>query len=111
MPAGPADSLDHAIYSCEANRQAASIMLKCAQCYAGYLTSQGSLRLEVDVQDPFSLPTVTILATGFDHIWSNRQKTVATSEASMRAELLRHARRRRLREPTAILANILVISL
>ena len=106
------DSLYHAIYSCEANRQAASMMLKCAQCYAGSLTSEGSLRLEVDIQDPFSLPTVTILATGIDHIWSNRQTSVATSEASMRAELqaraelLRQARGRRLREAGAILANI-----
>ena len=115
--AGAEDNLHHAIYACEANMHAASIMLKCAQCYAVSLTPAGSLRLEVEVQEPFSLPKVTILATGFEHIWSNRQKSVSTSEASMRAELqaraelLRQARGRRLREAGAILPNILVICL
>ena len=81
-------------------------MLSCAQMY-----------LELEFQDPFTLPTVTILVTGLEHIWCNRMKSLATNVTSLKAELearaglLQQTRGRRLREAGAIMANILVISL
>ena len=84
---GHIDTLQHAIFNCEANKCSAAAMLKCAQCYSPGLTADGLLRLEVDVQDPFTLPTVTIIATGLELIWTSRMKTTTTREAAMRAEL------------------------
>ena len=87
-------------------------MLRAAQCYSPALSPAGLLRLEVEAQDPFALPTVVIVATGIDLIWSNRLKSAVTSLAAMRAELeararlFRQARGRRLREAGAIMANI-----
>ena len=115
--AAPEDTLLHAFYSCEANKTAAEIMLRCAQVYAPSLTPEGSLYLELEVQDPFALPTVTILVTGLELIWCNRMKSSVTNIASMKAELearaglLQQTRGRRLREAGAIMANILVTSM
>ena len=108
----PLDTLLHAIFECEANTTAAGAMLRAAQCYSPALSSAGLLRLEVEAQDPFALPTVVIVATGIELIWSNRLKSAVTSLAAMRAELearaglFRQARGRRLREAGAIMANI-----
>ena len=96
---------------------AAGVMLRAAQCYSPSLSPVGLLRLEVDAQDPFTLPTVVFIATGIELIWTNRMKSAVTSPAAMRAELqaraglLRQARGRRLREAGAIMANILAITM
>ena len=113
----PLDNLMHSIFECEANQSAAMVMLRCGQCYAPSLSAAGLLRLEVDAQDPFALPTVVIIATGIELIWTNRMKSAVTSQAAMRAELearaglFRQARGRRLREAGAIMANILAITM
>ena len=77
----------HSIFECEANQSAAMVMLRCGQCYAPSLSAAGLLRLEVDAQDPFALPTVVIIATGIELIWTNRMKSAVTSLTGMRAEL------------------------
>ena len=113
----PLDTLQHAIIECEANSAAAGAMLRGAQCYCPSLSPAGLLRLEVDAQDPFALPSVIIIATGVQLIWTNRLKSAVTSPAAMRAELearaglLQQARGRRLREAGAIMANILDITM
>ena len=92
-------------------------MLRGAQCYNASLSPVGLLRLEVDAQDPFTLPTVVLIATGIELIWTDSMKSAVTSPAAMRAELeagaglLRQARGRRLQEAGAILANILAITM
>ena len=92
-------------------------MLRCAQMYAPSLTPEGSLYLELEVQDPFTLPTVAILFTGLEHIWCNRMKSLATTVTSMKAELaaraglLQQIRGRRLRKVGAIMVNILVTNM
>ena len=114
---GQVDTLLHAVFNCEANNSAAAAMLRCAQLYSPSLSADGLLRLELEVEDPFTLPTVAIIATGVDLIWTNRMKTTTTSEAAMwaelqaRAGLLKQTRSRRLREAGAIMANILAIQL
>ena len=111
------DTLLHALSECEANKSAATLLLRCAQVYAPTLSAAGLLLLEVDAPDPFSLPTAAIIATGIELIWSNRLKSAGTSLAAMRAELearaglYRQARGRRLREAGAIMANILAITM
>ena len=115
--ATPVETLHHSIFTCQANHLAAEAMLRCAQRYSPSLTSNGLLLLELEVQDPFTLPTVAIIAAGLQLIWTNRMKSQVTSLASMRAELqaraelFRQTRGRRLREAGAIMANILVISI
>ena len=107
---GQVDTLLHAVFNCEANNRAAAAMLRCAQLYSPSLSADGLLRLELEVEDPFTLPTVAIIATGVDLIWTNRMKTTTTSEAAMwaelqaRAGLLKQTRSRRLREAGAIMA-------
>ena len=71
--------MQHAIFLCEANKLAAAAMLRSAQCYSASLTADRLLQLDVEVLDPFTLPTVTIVATGLELIWRNRMKTTATS--------------------------------
>ena len=107
------ETMHHAFYECQANSAAAVKMLNCARVYAPALTEEGSLRLEVIAEDPFALPTITLISTGLQLIWKNRQKSCNTSVANMKAEmearggLLRAAQGRRLREAGAIMANII----
>ena len=77
--AGEVENMQHAIFLCEANKLAAAAMLRSAQCYSASLTADRLLHLDVEVLDPFTLPTVTIVATGLELIWRNRMKTTATS--------------------------------
>ena len=96
------DTLHHAVFKCDANKCAAAAIFQCAKSYSPSLTADSLLRIDIEVQDPFSLPTVSIIATRIKLIWSHRVKTTTTSEAAMRAELaakaglLRQTRSRRL---------------
>ena len=113
----PVENLHHSIVACEANSLAAGLVLRCAQVYSPSVSPSGLLHLEVEAPDPFALPTVAIIATGLELIWSRRmqQPPAATSEATMRAELearaalFRQTQGRRLREAGAIIDNILAL--
>ena len=104
----------HCFFECSSNSLAASSMLECAKTYDQALTPTKCLRLDVRADDPFTLPTVVLLATGLLLIWTNRKFKKATSVWTMRAELearvqlLRRCRTRRLREAGNILNNIIV---
>ena len=78
----------HTIAKCEAIKAAAMLMLICAQVYASSLTASSLLLLEVDIQDPFALPIVLIIATGINIIWSNRLISAVTSRAAINDNML-----------------------
>ena len=83
----PLDTLQHAFFQCDANMAVAGVMLRAAQCYSPSLSPVGLLWLEVDAQDPFTLPTVVFIVTGIELIWTNRMKSAVTSLAAMLAKL------------------------
>ena len=102
----------HCFFSCSHNREAGEALLRCATSYARTLTAPALLRLEVEAEDPFLLPTIVLIATGLQLIWNNRHEKKITTLWSMRSELearislLRRTRKKQLREAANILDNM-----
>ena len=48
-------------------------MLQCAKTYDSDLDEIRCLRLDIRADDPFTLPTIMVLATGLSFIWANRK--------------------------------------
>ena len=109
----PFETTHYSIFHCEVDSQAAELVLRYPQDYSSSLSPGGLLHLEVEAPDPFALPTVAIIITGLELLWSNRMMSAATSEATMKAELdaraalFRQTQGRRLCKAGAIMANIL----
>jgi hypothetical protein len=88
-------------------------MLQCAKSYDSDLNEFRCLRLDIRADDPFTLPTLMILATGLSLIRANRKLKKVTTVWAMRAELearvqlLRRCSTRRLREAGNILCNMI----
>jgi hypothetical protein len=88
-------------------------MLRCAQSYDDQLTPEKSLSLQIRADEVFSLATITILTTGLEMIWANRQHKKVTTMFMMRAELecavsiRRRSRNRLIREAGDVIENIL----
>ena len=88
-------------------------MLRCAQSYDYQLTLEKSLTLEIWADEVFSLATITILSTGLEMIWANRQQKKITTLFMMSSELesavsiRRRSRNRKIREAGEIIDNIL----
>ena len=88
-------------------------MLRCAQSYDDQLTPEKALTLELRADEVFSLATITILSTGLEIIWANRQHKKITTMFMMRSELenavsiRRRSRNRKIREAGEIIENIL----
>ena len=77
----------HLFYFCSKNREAGEAVLRVAQAYDRNLTAEKSLRLEVQTDEVFTLPTTSILSTGLLFIWENRKQRKKTTLYMMRAEL------------------------
>ena len=71
---GEVETYLHCFYKCNRNSEAAAAILQCAQVYDHELTPERSLRLKVKADEVFSLPVISIIATGLQTIWNNRQK-------------------------------------
>ena len=77
------------------------------------MTLEKALRLELEADETFLLPTVILLTTGLEFIWENRKNRKATPVYKMRAELeaavsiRRKSRLRRVREAGNIMHNVL----
>ena len=103
----------HCFFNCIANKEASCSLLQCAQTYAPQVTPATVLNLEVECEDPFLLPTVVILSTGLQLIWTRRvDKKITTvwtmrSELEARVSLLRKTRRKKLIECGNIIENII----
>ena len=109
---GEVETYMHCFYTCAKNSDAASAMLRCAQTYDQDLTESKSLLLQVKADEVFTLATITILTTGLELIWANRQQKKATTLFMMRAELecavsiRRRSRNHLIREAGKIITNI-----
>ena len=87
--------------------------MRCIQSYDRSLSQEGSLRLELNADDPFLLPSTILLAMGLELIWENRKQKKPTSVLLMRAELemaisiRRRSRVRIIREAANIMENMI----
>ena len=110
---GDVETYIHCFFTCSKNQDAASAMLRCAQSYDDQLTPKKSLSLQIRADEVFSLATITILTTGLEMIWANRQHKKVTTMFMMRAELecavsiRRRSRNRLIREAGDVIENIL----
>ena len=110
---GNIESYDHYYFSCAANCEAMTSLLRCLQVYDKDINQSRCLRLDIRADDPFTLPTVIILVTGLTLVWTNRKIRKETTKWTMRAEiearvlLLRKCRSTRLKESGEIISNIL----
>ena len=81
--------------------------------YDEELTAEKTLTLQVGADEVFMLATITILTTGLETIWANRQIKKVTTLYMMRTELecaisiKRRSRSKAIRESANIMQNIL----
>jgi hypothetical protein len=66
-------------------------MLQCAESYDSDLDEIRCLRLDIRANDPFTPPTIMVLATGLSFIWANRELKKTSTLWAMRAELKLHS--------------------
>ena len=110
---GEDETYPHAFITCLANSEAMGSLLQCIRSYNNNVDEEYYLRLNIAADDPFSLPTVILLATGYGLVWSNRKLRKETTKYEMRAELearvqlLRKCRSGRLLEAGNIITNMI----
>ena len=110
---GEDETYPHIFITCSANSEAMGSLLQCIRSYSDNDDEENYLRLNIGADDPFSLPTVILLAKGCGLVWSNRKLRKETSKYEMRAELearvqlLRKCRSSRLREAGDIITNMI----
>ena len=107
------ESVTHAIFDCEKNREAAQYLLQLTQVYDSSFNQEKVTRLQVNTEALYELPTLLVLCSGLELIWRNRLGKKSTRLYDIRAELecqvlaLRKSRPRRLREASNIIKNTL----
>ena len=107
------ESLLHALFDCDKNREAAQYLLHLVRVYDASCTPQKALRLNIHTDTLYELPTILMLSTGLEFIWTNRSQKKSTNLSMIRTEmellvcLLRKSRPRRLREAGANIQNTL----
>ena len=110
---GDVETYHHLFFSCEYNRVSGQSLLQCVRSYDKELTESKALRLELDIAEPFLLPSVSLLASGMKFIWDNRKSKQRTPLYMMRAELeaaisiRRRSRLQKLRETAEIMQNMI----
>ena len=109
---GEIETYSHLFFTCNKNQEAGQAVLRCLRSYDASLTKEKCLRIEFDIDEPFLLPSVSILSTSLEHIWNNRKQKKITTIMSIRAELensiniKRKSRLGRLQESANIMKNM-----
>ena len=107
------ESVLHALFDCDKNREAAQYLLHLVKIYDASCTELKAIRLNIHTDALYELPTILMLSTGLEFIWTNRSQKKSTNLFMIRTEmellvcLLRKSRPRRLREAGAIIKNTL----
>ena len=110
--AGVVETYHHLFFDCELNREPGQSLLQCIRSYSREIDEEKALRLEVKVDEPFMLPTISLLSSGLELIWENRRQRKQTTLYTMRAELessisiKRRSRLARIREAANIMQNM-----
>ena len=88
-------------------------LLRCIKAYDKNLSQERTLQLEIEADETFLLPTVSILAVGLEYIWEQRKLKKTTSTYSIRAELeaavslRRRSRSKKIREAGSVMENMI----
>ena len=112
---GEQEDYTHLFFQCLKNLEAGQALLRCIRSYDRAATAARSLRLELQADDPFLLPSTAILAIGLELIWDNRKFKKTTTLFDMRSELelavsiRRRSRSKTIKESAEIMENIIVI--
>ena len=107
------ESVLHALFECDKNREAAQYLVLLVKIYDASCTPQKALRLNFHTDALYELPTILMLSTGLEYIWTNRSQKKSTNLFMIRTELellvclLRKSRPKKLREAGAIIENTL----
>ena len=107
------ETVMHALFNCEKNREAAQYILQLTRVYDSTINMDKITRLQVNTEVLYELPTLLVVCTSFELIWRNRQMKKQTRLYDIRAELesqvlaLRKARPKKLREAGNIIYNTL----
>ena len=107
------DTLQHSFFDCEKNREAYRYLLHLTRVNDSRVSCERVLKLQINTDALYELPTTLLLCTGLHLIWRNRQEKKSTSLYETRAELeclvclLRKSRPRGLREAAKIIQNTL----
>ena len=107
------ESILHAIFNCELNRDASLYLLNLTKVYDKSITKEKIIKLQLVTDVLYELPTTLVLCTGLELIWRNRHDRRSTRLYDIRAELeclvatLRQSRVRKLREAGNIVKNTL----
>ena len=110
--AGVVETYQHLFFNCELIREPGQSLLQCIRSYARDIDEEKAIRLEVNVDESFLLPAISLLSTGLQLIWDNRRLRKQTTLYTMRAELessisiKRRSRIARIREAADIMQNM-----
>ena len=113
--AGQPESILHALFSCDFNREAARHLLDLTRIYDNNITKEKMVQLQINCEALYELPTTLVVCSGLELIWRNRHARKETRLYDIRAELeclvllltLRKARPRKLREASSMINNTL----
>ena len=95
MGASVPETLEHALFSCEGNRETPGLLIVLLQGYDPEITPTKLLTLDIALDSPMELPLLWIIASLLSSIWDQRQEG-RVCPAKTRAQL--EARCRLLRE-------------
>ena len=107
------ESILHAIFFCNMNRDAAMYLLNLTRIYDNSITQEKMIRIQINCEALYELPTTLALCSGLELIWRNRHDRKSTRLYDIRAELeclvltLRKSRPRKLREASNMIRNTL----
>ena len=107
------ESLQHAFFRCQSNREAAQYLLHLTQVYDHSISEDKVLKINISSDQIYELPTTLVLYTGLELIWRKRQEKKSTNLYETRAELeclistLRRSRIKILREAGIMIENTL----
>lgn len=107
------ESLSHAFFECDKNREASNFLLHLTRVYDPGVSHERVLHLQINTDALYEVPTLLVFCTGLELIWKNRQLKKATSLYETRAELellvitLRKSSTKAIREISKMIQNTL----
>ena len=68
------DSLLHTFFDCEKNREASQYLLHLTRVYDSRVSCERVIKLQINTEVLYEVPTILLLCTGLNLIWRNRQQ-------------------------------------
>ena len=84
---GQPESLLHALFFFDSNRDAAMNLLDLSRIYDKSITHEKMVRLQINCEALYELPTTIVLCSGLELIWRNRHDRKSIRLYDIRAEL------------------------